>query len=203
MRRPSAQGRLWELCVPRNARAFGVVHRKIGEKPTDRYDQLSSEGKEQYVELLKERIYATITLIAVLASQLLHAEAIKPSSLLLSLFGTVFALWGATIIAHRLSYRAVHGEDRTRQNYVNLVKSSFGLLIPAIVPAIVTLGSVIGFYATMNAIIVSIALLLVTLFGFAVMATSRVYSSWMRILLIAFIEMMLGFVIVGIKILAE
>lgn len=189
--------------MPRGVRDVETARRTPGGKPTDRFDQLSGEGKEQYVELLKERIYATITLIAVLASQLLHAEAIRPSSLLLSLFGTVFALWGATIIAHRLSYRAVHGEDRTRQNYRNLVKSSFGLLIPAIVPAIVTLGSVVGFYATKNAIIVSIALLLVTLFGFAVMATSRVYSSWVRILLIAFAEMMLGFIIVGVKILAE
>jgi len=190
--------------VPKDAvETKDVVVETVAGKSPRQFDRLPDEKKEQYVDLLKERIYASITLIAILSGQLPHAERIKPLSLLLSIFGTVFALWGATIIAHRLSYRVVHGEDRTRQSYRKLAMSSFGLLIPAIVPSVVTFGSVAGLYDVTSAIIVSIVLLLVTLFGFALMATSRVYKSWIRIILIALAEVALGCVIVGIKILTE
>jgi len=190
--------------VPKDAvETKDVVVETVAGKSPRQFDRLPDAKKEQYVDLLKERIYATITLIAILSGQLPHAATIKSLSLLLSIFGTVFALWGATIIAHRLSYRVVHGEDRTQQSYRKLAVSSFGLLIPAIVPSVVTLGSVVGLYDATSAIIVSIVLLLVTLFSFALMATSRVYKSLTRVIFIALVEMVLGCVIVAIKVLTE
>lgn len=153
--------------------------------------------REAIAENMKERVYATITLLAVLAASWQHTTSIKAA--LVYVAGTVIALWLATLIAARMSYRAVHGRTIELREYRKFIFTSSGLLGPAIAPIILILVSLTGLYTLSAALVASVVVLLLSLFVMSFTAGLKIYDSIPRLVMVSFLEMSVGVGVIVLK----
>lgn len=172
------------------------------EHTRPRFEDLPIEQREQFAENTKERIYSTITLLAVVTA--IWHSSVQHSHLgtLAAIVGTVVALWLATLMADRMSYRAVHGRSMPLVKYRQMFFSASGLLAPAGVPIVLVLMSWAGLYSLSSALLVSMIVLLLSMFLFSIMGSRRIYDSFGRVLLISFLELGIGLGVVALKLLA-
>lgn len=167
-----------------------------------RFEDLPLEAREQFAENTKERIYSTITLLAVVTA-LWHSSAHHSAlGTLGAIIGTVVALWLATLMAARMSYRAVHARGMPLETYRNMFFSASGLLAPAAAPVFFVLLSMTGMFELHVALFVSMIVLLLSMFLFSVLGSRRIYGSWLKVLGISLAELCIGVSVVVIKLVA-
>lgn len=166
-------------------------------------DKLSDSERAIFAETLRERIYATITLLAVLTVMWQHPEEHSVVGTIGIIYGTVGALWLATIIAARMSYRAVHAKDELEPRYHEAVQTASGLLVPAVSPTIFALISLTGIISLQTALFIGMASLILSLFFFSVYAGRKSTDKFSRVLMYSLLQTGLGIAVVGLKILVE
>ena len=167
-----------------------------------RFEDLPLEARERYAENTKERIYSTITLLAVITA-LWHSSAHHSHvGALAAIVGTVIALWLATLMSARMSYRAIHGKGMPLEKYREIFFSASGLLTPALAPILLVLASKAGAMDLSTALLVSMIVLLASMFLFSVLGSRRIYDSFLKILTISLLELSIGVGVVALKLLA-
>ena len=164
---------------------------------------LTVEERIQYSELLRERIYSTITLLAVVVVMWQHPSEYSVWTVLGVIAGTVTALWLATLIASRMSYRIVHGEAELSAHSRKSAEAASGLLAPAIAPIFFVLVSLTGLIELKTALLISVISLVFSMFIFSVVSGRKVAGSWLRLLLFSTLQMGLGFAVVALKLLIK
>lgn len=161
---------------------------------------LPVEIREHVAENMKERVYATITLIALITALWQTAEYHSAGGAIASIVGTVVALWLATLISARVSHRAIHGKSLGRGDIFKLMFTSSGLFLPSITPTFIILISLAGVLSLKNALLVSIIALLLSLFTLSFMASRRIYANNLgRAVWISLLEMSVGVGVVLLK----
>lgn len=181
---------------------FGIIISMKRSQQRRRFEDLPLEAREQFAENTKERIYSTITLLAIVTT-LWHTSAHhSPLSVLAGIVGSVVALWLATLMSARMSYRAVHGTSIPTSEYRKIFFSASGLLAPAALPSLLVIASMGGLFELKTALFASMIVLLLSLFLFSLMGSRRVYQSKSKVLIISLIELGIGLLVVGIKLLA-
>lgn len=165
--------------------------------------KLSPEQRALYAEHLRERIYATLTLLAVMVLLWQHPENHSPLGVIGIIAGTVIALWLATIIAARMSYRMVHESSELEPKYREVVMSASGLLAPAGAPVFFVLLAWMGLISLETALLVGVALLILSLFVFSLISGRRSTDNLLRLLGYSALQMALGLAIVGLKLIAK
>lgn len=108
---------------PRPAGASGSAAGKGTEHPADR------------LGWLKERLYATITMISVVIG-LSAAEHPSPTGAAASVAAAAIGLWLATLVADEQAHRTVHGRIATRAELRRMLWVSSPLLLSAVGPLI-------------------------------------------------------------------
>jgi hypothetical protein len=167
--------------------------RNIHELPQDR--------KEAIAENLKERVYSTITLLAVLTVLWNNGGERSALSVIYTILGTVIALWLAVLIADRMSYRAIYGKVISGRAYIRTIYATSGLLAPAIMPIIlVGLSGLTGWYSLETALLVSMGVSLLFLFGLSFSTGWKLYDNIWQLVLVSTLEMLVGFGIIILKI---
>lgn len=162
-------------------------------------DALSTERLEHIAENMKERVYATLTLLAVITALWQTADHHTAAGAIASIVGSTTALWLATIISARMSYRAVHGKRMSVGNYRKMIFTSSGLFAPAIAPAIFILVSSTGAITLSTALLASVVVLAFSLFLFSFVAGRRIYGFGFRLIAISALEMLLGIGVIALK----
>lgn len=165
-------------------------------------DALSPIEVENYTEFFKERIYSTITLLALLATLWRSAEHMSPLGAAASVFGTAVALWLAIGISSRMSYQVVNGKRMSLEAYGKILRSHAGLLIPAMPPLVMIAFSATGLISLEVGLVISIVLLLISFAGFSYYAGRKIHSNGIEILLTTLLELSLGIGIIALKVLA-
>lgn len=165
--------------------------------------ELSLSKRIHYAELLRERIYSTITLLAVMVVLLRHSDEYSALTVAGSIAGTVGALWLATLIASRMSYRIAHNDEEVELHYRKSVEAASGLLVPAGAPVFFVLISMTGLIELRTALTASIALLVLSLFAFSLLSGRKVASSRIELLLYSVLQMGLGLAVVLLKLILE
>ena len=155
--------------------------------------------REYVAENMKERIYATITLLALIVALWQTASDHSVWGSIASILGTAFALWLATLISSRMSHRAVHGKSMARHDLGRLAFTSSGLFVPAIVPTLLVLLSLTGFISLKTAFMASIVALLLSLFLLSYAAGRKIYTSPLRLVIVSTAEMSVGIGIILLK----
>lgn len=169
-------------------------------KTHERFKNLPVSARESVTENMKERIYSTITLLAVLATMWQNAEHHTHAGTIASILGAVVAVWLATLIATRMSYRAVNGKPIDHKDYVQTFFTSAGLLAPAITPVlIVAFSAVTDLFTLKTALMSSMVVSLLSLFVISYIAGRRIYSSLRRLLVVCLFEMLIGVGIILLK----
>lgn len=171
-------------------------------KKRRRFEDLPVEARERFAENTKERIYSTITLLAVVTALWHSAAHHTHLGSMAAMVGSVLGLWGATLIADRMSYRAVHGVNVPAPKMRESFFAASGLLAPVTAPVVFVLLSSLGVMPLKTALLVSIIALLGTMFLFSVVGVTRIYNSLFKILTISLLELSVGLGVVAIKLLA-
>lgn len=167
-----------------------------------RFEDLPLEAREQFAENTKERIYSTITLLAVITALWHGAVHHTQLGALAAIVATVIGLWLATLMAARMSYRAIHARSMPIEKYRQMFFSASGLLTPAIAPIFFVLLSAAGMFSLQHALIASMAVLLLSMFFFSVIGSRRIYDSLSKVIIISVAELGIGLLVVAIKLLA-
>lgn len=166
----------------------------------DRFKNIPVSAREIIAENMKERVYSTITLLAVLVTMWQHAEYHSHFGTIAGIVGAIVAVWLATLIAARMSYRAVHGKPIDRKDYVKTFFTSSGLLAPAITPIfIVTVSGVTDWFDLKTALMASMIVSLLSLFLLSYSAGRKIYDSTWRLLLVSLLEMSVGVGVILLK----
>jgi len=154
---------------------------------------------EYVAENMKERIYATITLLAMIVALWQTSGEHSVMGSVASILGTVAALWLATLISSRMSHRAVHGKSLTRRDLAKISFTSSGLFVPAILPTIFVLASTTHVWSLKTAFMASIVALLLSLFVLSFTAGRRIYTSPVRLFIVSLGEMAIGIGVILLK----
>lgn len=166
----------------------------------DRFKNIPVAAREIVAENMKERVYSTITLLAVLVTMWQNAQHHTHFGTIAGIVGAVTAVWLATLIAARMSYRAVHGKAIDRGDYVKTFFTSSGLLAPAITPIlIVTLSGATDWFDLKTALAASMIVSLLSLFLLSYSAGRRIYDNVWRLLLVSLLEMSVGVGVILLK----
>lgn len=166
----------------------------------DRFSHLPIAAREIVAENMKERIYSSITLLAVLAALWQHAQYHSVVGVMGSIIGAVVAVWLATLIAARMSYRAVHGKPIDRRDYVRTFFTSSGLLAPALPPLFfVFISGVTDWVSLKTALAISMGAILLSLFILSFNAGRKIYDNIWRLLFVSFLEMSIGLGVILLK----
>jgi len=169
----------------------------------NRFDNIPVASREIVAENMKERIYSTITLIAVLTAMWQSAGNRSTFGVIAGIVGAVVAVWLATLIAARMSYRAVHGKPIDRRDYSRTFFTASGLLAPAIPPiVIVLLGGATGWYSLQTALLAAMIISLFSLFLLSFVAGRKIYDNIWRLLLVSTLEMSVGIGVILLKLAA-
>lgn len=153
----------------------------------------------EYAELLRERIYSTITLLAVVVVMWQHPDNHSVFGVVGIIIGTVGALWLATLIASRMSYRIVHDDQELESHYRKASGAASGLLAPAAAPILFVTISITGLIDLKTSLLLSVAVLVVSLFLFSLVSGRKVASSTLSLLFYSFLQLGLGLVVVMLK----
>ena len=95
----------------------------------------SLRSREDHVRFLSERIYGTLTILAVNVAQFIELHHTTPQHVMTVVLSTGWGLWLASVIAEMLSYRIVHDKAMPwREARQNLVYH-YGILL-AMVPSV-------------------------------------------------------------------
>lgn len=169
-------------------------------KTYDRFGNIPVAAREIIAENMKERVYSTITLLAVLVTMWQHAEHQSHMGAIAGISGAVVAVWLATLIATRMSYRAVHGKAIDRKDYVKTFFTSSGLLAPVITPIIIiVISGVTHWFDLRTALMASMIVSLLSLFLLSYSAGRRIYENTWRLLTVSLLEMSVGIGVILLK----
>lgn len=161
---------------------------------------LTPAMREIVADNMKERIYSSITLLAVMAALWQHSSEHGHLGTIASIIGAVVGLWLATLIAVRMSYRAVHAKSISKDDYIKTFIASSGLLAPALPPVIIV--AISGFthwYSLKTALMASMIIGLLSLFVLSFSAGRKIYDSKWRLVLVSALEMSVGIGVILLK----
>ena len=161
--------------------------------------ELTPRMREYIAENMKERIYATITLLALIVALWQTAGAHSALGVIASMLGSVLALWLATLVSSRMSHHVVHGKAMGSRDLGRLAFTSSGLFVPAIIPTIFVLSSIAGLMTLKNALMAGMAALLLSLFLLSYTAGRRIYTNPIRLFIVSLAEMAVGIGVILLK----
>lgn len=162
---------------------------------------VAPEDIEQTSELLKERIYATITLLALLTIMWQTPDHFTHQGALVSIVGTAITLWLAITVASRMSYQVVYGKRMNVTELRKMLATRKALTAPAVPPTFFILLSWVGLISLSTAFMVSIIVLLLSFILYSVLAGLRIHTTWYEIILSSMVEVSIGAGVVVLKIL--
>lgn len=166
----------------------------------DKNRRLTPQMREIIADNMRERIYSSITLLAVMAALWQNSEHHTHLGTAASIFGAAVALWLATLIAIRMSYRAVHGKGITAKEYSRTLFAASGLLAPAAPPIIlVAISGFTDLYSLKTALMASMIIGLFSLFLLSFTAGRKIYDNTWRLLLVSALEMTVGVGVILLK----
>lgn len=160
-------------------------------------DDRQAIDPELQVETLKERIYATLALLAVLLTlDPIHATAAQAA---MTLGGTALSLWAASFIASRMAKRMVYGRAPEAEHTPRDSQRHAPLLASAAFPLILVGAAAIGLFSLEQAISMSIGAILLTLILWALAAARSMQASTLASIVLAAAILLVGLSVVALK----
>jgi len=152
---------------------------------------------ELRVELLKERIYATLALLAVLLT--IDVRDVTPLRAAELVLGTALSLWAASLVAGVMAYRVVMQQHAPEHRLRRQVVLHSPLLAAAAFPMVMILFAATGVWGLATAINVAIGASFLLLVGWSLMSARALKAGRSLTLIIAAVELGVGLAIIGLK----
>jgi hypothetical protein len=156
--------------------------------------------KEYIAELLKERIYATLALLAVLIS--IDTNHSSPLHAIYIICGTIISLWAASIVATQMSRRLIFpGQlDHVQETHHQLRRHA-PMLASLLFPLFMIILAMVHITSLEVAINISIISALILLAGWSIGSARSLNAKKFPTFVLVAIELAIGLSIVGLKVL--
>lgn len=152
---------------------------------------------ELQAEALKERIYATLALLAVLLTlDPAHATVLHATTVI---GGTALSLWAASFISSRMAKRMVYGRSPEAEHTPRDSVRHAPLLASAAFPLVLVGAAGVGLFTLEQAITMSIGAILLTLILWSLAAARSMQASKLASLLLAAMVLLVGLGVVALK----
>ncbi len=165
--------------------------------------ELSEKQLDYIADFMKERIYATITLLAVLAILWEGAGHFTHAKAALSIFATALGLWLASSISTQMAYKMAHGKIMPRRQLIANEMKHAVLLLSAVFPLLLIGISALKLIDLKTALLISIVISIGSLFLWSIRAGRSMHSSLRVILVVGCLETLVGLGVVALKVFAE
>ncbi|GAA4916833.1 hypothetical protein GCM10023204_23900 [Actinomycetospora succinea] len=152
-------------------------------------------------ERLKERIYAELTVVAVVLG-LAAGGAESAGAAALSVAGTVLGLWLATIAADHQAHLAAYGHRPRGHELRRMLFVSSALLIAAVGPLLLIALSALGALELTAALYVSAGISLAIMFAWGLGIGRRMGAGLVAALVSGAVNVAIGGLVVAVKLLA-
>ncbi|WP_406002632.1 hypothetical protein [Streptomyces sp. NBC_00829] len=149
---------------------------------------------------LKERIYATITLAAVVVA--LSDAHVGPQDAALTVTVTALGVWLATLVADEQSHRAVSGRGANRAEIRTALYVSAPLLLSAVGPLVLIGVSALGAMELDTALLISAGVEVAALFLWGWRTGLRMGNGPLSALVSGLVDTVIGVGVVAVKLLA-
>jgi hypothetical protein len=160
----------------------------------------TNHQKEYVAELLKERIYATLALLAVLIS--LDTTHTSPIHAAYIMAGTIVSLWAASIVATQMSRRLIFRNELDHVHETSYqIRRHAPMLASLAFPLLMTLLAILKLISLDLAINISIVSSLLLLAGWSIGSACALNAKKVPIVILVAIELAIGLSIVGLKLL--
>ncbi|MFE3328493.1 hypothetical protein [Streptomyces sp. NPDC059176] len=175
----------------------------VHQSPSTRWepDATAARAGDTAAARLKERIYATLTLTAVVVA-LAETETPDHIEAALTVAVTALGVWLATVVADEQSHRAVSGRSATRREIQTALHVSSPLLLCAVGPLVLIGASALGLMDLETALLVSAGVEVVTLFLWGWRTGLRMGNGPLSALISGLLDTGIGVVVVAVKLLA-
>ncbi|HEV6952332.1 MAG TPA: hypothetical protein VKY86_03665 [Promicromonospora sp.] len=164
---------------------------------------LSDAEKEELAEQLRERVYVTFAVLAVVLTLLAHAHGLTAgtaaTSLTITAVGTVAAAWLAQLIAQL----AAHGGFPDRAHLVAMTRTSAGALVTLVAPLLALAGAGLGWWEVTTALRVGTGVLIASLVLISWLGVRRVQVPFPARVLALGVLALLAVGVVALKLLAH
>lgn len=158
------------------------------------------QQKEYIAELLKERIYATLALLAVLMS--IDTSHTTPLHAAYIMGGTIISLWAASIVATQMSRRLIFQAELNHTHEAkHQMRRHAPMLASLAFPLLMTFFAMIKLIDLDIAINISIISSLILLAGWSIGSARALDAKKVPIAILVAIELAIGLSIVGLKLL--
>ncbi|MCP2336700.1 hypothetical protein [Actinomadura rupiterrae] len=162
-------------------------------------------GDERRVEVaaerLKERIYATITMVAVTIGLALGGH-VGPAGAALSVLGTAAGLWMATLVADGQAYRTVHRELPMWPGVRRSLYVTSPLLLSAVSPLLLIGAAALDLMPLRTALLTATGLDVLSLFLWGYVGGRRMGDRPIVALVAGVLDCAVGAIVVAVKVLA-
>lgn len=167
-----------------------MIHKKIK----------TEQQKEYIADLLKERIYATLALLAVLISiDTTHSSSLHAAYII---SGTIISLWAASMVATQMSRRMIfQGELNQTDEVQHQIRRHAPMLASLVFPLMMIGLSMIRIISLGVAIDISIVSSLLLLVGWSIGSARSLSAKKLPTFVLIIIELAIGLSIVGLKLL--
>lgn len=160
--------------------------------------QKTEQEKEYIAELLKERIYATLALLAVLIS--IDSTHTSPLHAVYIICGTIISLWAASIVATQMSRRLVFkGELNAREEAEHQLRRHAPMLAALVFPLLMISLAALNLIGLDDAINVSILSALALLVGWSIGSARSLGATKLPTFILVAVELSIGLAVVGLK----
>ncbi|MGW2564198.1 hypothetical protein ACWCXB_34335 [Streptomyces sp. NPDC001514] len=150
---------------------------------------------------LKERIYATLTLTAVVVA-LAETDVPEHAEAALTVAVTALGVWLATVVADEQAHRAVSGRGASRKELRTTLHVSSPLLLTAVGPLVLIGASALGVLDLVTALLISAGVEVATLFLWGWRTGLRMGSGPLSALVSGLLDAVIGVGVVAVKLLA-
>lgn len=167
---------------------------------------MSKQSKEIAIlefkaELLKERIYATFVLLAVLLT--IDVNHMTTERVLVVLSGTVFSLWAASLVASRMSYRIVMGRIESDKKLSLRLAQHRPLIYAASFPILMTLLALAHVFSLNMAMDISVGGLVLLLVGWSLLSAKAIKAGRFATIVLTGVELLIGLIVIVLKLVSS
>lgn len=167
---------------------------------------MSKQSKEVAIlefraELLKERIYATFVLLAVLLT--IDVNHMSAQRVLLVVSGTVLSLWAASLVASRMSYRIVMRRIESDKKLSLRLAQHRPLIYAALFPIFMTLLALAHVLSLNMAMDISVGGLVLLLVGWSLLSAKAIRAGRFATLVLTGVELLIGLIVIVLKLVSS
>lgn len=164
-------------------------------------DATAARAGDTAAARLKERIYATITLVAVVVT-LAEAEATDHAEAALTVASTALGVWLATLVADEQAHRAMSGRGASRAEIRTAMYVSSPLLLSAVGPLVLIGMSAMGVMVLVTALLISAVVEVASLFLLGWQTGLRMGNGPLSAVVSGLLDTAIGAFVVAVKLLA-